>query len=179
MRLTLLDNNKLAERQAIAQRADQMRTQGICPTCRDMEHGDVYPPAKTRIFYENDLVCCMLEAWPRNPGHTIILVKPHFEDLSEMPVTIGSQIVPILHITVVTLKEVLGAEKVYLCTMCDGRRNHLHFQLIPRMPGDAITGSKLFVKDRCCLEDHAEPVERLRHMFLHFKEAQEVASPPE
>ena len=32
--------------------------------------------------------------------------------------------------------------------MCDGKRNHLHFQLIPRLKNDEIIGSKLFVKER-------------------------------
>jgi diadenosine tetraphosphate (Ap4A) HIT family hydrolase len=118
----------------------------------------------------------MLEIWPRNPGHTIILVKPHFEDLSELPVAVGAQIVPIILVATAALKEVLGAEKICLCTMCDGRRNHLHFQLIPRMPGDTITGSKLFVKDRKYLEDYADTVQQLTRMFLRHRGANDVAS---
>jgi diadenosine tetraphosphate (Ap4A) HIT family hydrolase len=143
-----------------------------------MEYGDVYPPAKTRIFHEDDLTCCMLELWPRNPGHTIILVKPHFEDLSEMPISVGAQVVPILQVATAALKQVLRTEKVYLCSMCDGRRNHLHFQLIPRMPGDTITGSKLFVKERQRLEDCADTVLQLKQMFLRVKGAQDRASIP-
>jgi histidine triad (HIT) family protein len=162
MRLTPLDSERKAERQAIAQRADELKAQGICPTCRDMQHGDVYPPAEDRVFYEDDIVCCMLEIWPRNPGHAIVLVKPHFEDVSEMPPALGARILPVIQAATMSLKEVLGAEKVYLCTMCDGRRNHLHFQLIPRMPGDTITGSMLFVKDRSYLEDYADIVQRLK-----------------
>jgi len=144
MRLIPLDSQLKARRQATAQRADELKAQGICPTCQDMQYGDVYPVAEDRVFYEDDIVRCMLEAWPRNPGHTIILVKPHFEDLSDMAPATGAEILPVIQAVTSSLKEVLGAEKVYLCTMCDGRRNHLHLQLIPRMPGDTIAGSKLF-----------------------------------
>jgi diadenosine tetraphosphate (Ap4A) HIT family hydrolase len=179
MRLIPLNRDGEARRQDMARRAEELKSQGICPACRDMQYGDVYPPADDRVFYENDVVRCMLELWPRNPGHTIILVKPHFEDLSEMPAFAGTQIIPIILAATVTLKDVLGAEKVYLCTMCDGRRNHLHFQLVPRMPGDTITGSKLFVKERQRLEGYADTVLQLKRMFLRVKEACDRASIPQ
>jgi histidine triad (HIT) family protein len=176
MRLIPLDSEKKAERQTITQRADKLKAQGICPTCRDMQHGDVYPAAADRVFYEDDIVRCMLEAWPRNPGHTIVLVKPHFEDLSEMSSGLGAKVLPIIQVVTASLKEVLGAEKVYLCTMCDGRRNHLHFQLIPRMPGDTITGSKLFVKDRSYLDDYVDVVQQLKCVCGRLRRATDVAS---
>jgi diadenosine tetraphosphate (Ap4A) HIT family hydrolase len=127
-----------------------------------MKGGGVYASGRARTFYEDELVCCMLEAWPRNPGHSIVLVKPHFEDLSVMPLAVAAKVLPVILAATGALKATLGAEKVYLCTMCDGQRNHLHFQLIPRMPGDPITGSKLFVKDRACVEDWADLVQELR-----------------
>jgi histidine triad (HIT) family protein len=166
MRLTSLGNERKVERLALARRVEELKAQGICPTCQDLQHGDIYPPGADRVFYEDDAVCCLLELWPRNPGHTIILLKPHFEDISQMPLAFGARVLPVLHATIGALKEVLGAEKVYLCTMCDGRRNHLHLQLIPRLPGDAITGSQLFVKDRAYLEDYADTVRHLARRLL-------------
>ena len=59
------------------------------------------------------------------------------------------------------IKEVLGAVKVYMCTMCDDGRNHLHFQLIPRYEGNVI-GSKLFVNERGIVEIDKEIIEKLR-----------------
>ena len=42
------------------------------------------------------------------------------------------------------IKNGIGAEKVYLNTMCDGEITHLHVRLFPRYPGDFI-GSSRFV----------------------------------
>ena len=108
----------------------------------------MFPSANERTFYEDGLVKCFLEQYPRNPGHTIILLKPHFEDVSGLPPALGSKISQVIHAATQTLKAVVKAEKVYPCTMCDGVRNHLHFQLIPRLEGDTVTGSKLFVNER-------------------------------
>jgi len=134
----------------------------ICPSCQNLETGDVYPPNDDRIFYEDDLLSCFLESFPRNPGHTIILIKPHFEDISELPLDIGAKVYPVIHAVVTSLKKVIPAGKVYLCTMCDGKRNHLHFQLIPRLAGDKVTGSQLFVKERCMLVNYKEAVDNLK-----------------
>ena len=161
MRLTPLEGDKKAERQAIANAAETLRAKGVCPTCQDMKKGGVYPPTDDRTFFENDLVQCFLEGYPRNAGHTIVLVKPHFEDLSKMPSDLVPEVMRIIHSAITALKDLLGAEKVYMCTMCDGRRNHLHFQLIPRLPGDTIAGSRLFVKERSCLVEYAETVKQL------------------
>ena len=57
------------------------------------------------------------------------------------------------------LKRGLGAEKVYLNTMCDGPINHLHLQLFPRYPGERI-GSTRFVTERGPLAD-GEKIARL------------------
>ena len=110
---------------------------------------------------------CFLEQYPRNPGHTIILVKPHYEDISELPVKEGTEVFQAVLSVTRALKEAVGAEKVYVCTMCDGGRNHFHFQLIPRMPGDSIQGSRLFVKERNFLSNYVEDVQRLS---LHMVE---------
>jgi len=134
---------------------------GICPSCRNLEMGDVYPPNDDKIFYEDELLSCFLESFPRNPGYTIILVKPHFEDISELPLDMGAKVYPVIHAAITSLKKAIPAEKVYLCTVCDGKRNHLHFQLIPRLAGDKVTGPRLFVKERCMLIDYNEVVRNL------------------
>jgi len=152
----------LYEREDLARRVDALKSAGICPSCRDFDTGDIYPPADGRIICESDEFLCLLEQYPRNPGHTIILVKQHFEDVSEMPPLLGADVFTLIHTVIAALKQILAAEKIYLCTMCDGARNHLHFQLIPRLPGDEIQGSKLFVKKRGVLDEYADVVGQLR-----------------
>ncbi|MGD2174138.1 MAG: HIT family protein [Candidatus Brocadiaceae bacterium] len=151
-----------ARREATTRRVLALAQEGICPTCRNLATGEVYPTHEPRTFYEDDRLWCFLEAHPRNPGHTIVLLKRHYEDISELSAEAGAAVTKTILAAVGALKRVLGAEKVYLCTMCDGRRNHLHFQLIPRLPGDEVQGSRLFVKERALLGECRDVVERLR-----------------
>jgi histidine triad (HIT) family protein len=160
--VTPFPSSATAQREAMVQKALQLAAQGICPTCRHFETGDVYPPVGYRTFYENELAVCMLEQYPRNPGHAVLLVKPHYEDISQLPPQVGARLVPLIHAMVASLKAVLEAEKIYVCTMCDGLRSHLHLQFIPRLVGDETRGSRLFVKQRGVLTDPAELIARLR-----------------
>ncbi len=137
----------------------RVQAAGTCPTCHNLVSGEIFPQADARTFYEDDNVSCFLEIYPRNPGHTIVLVKRHLEDVSELPG--DDHVYSVIHDTIDALKSVLGAEKVYLVTMCDGPRNHLHFQLIPRLPDDEIRGSRLLVKERMLLTEFAVDVGRL------------------
>ncbi|MBN2797241.1 MAG: HIT family protein [Clostridia bacterium] len=134
-----------------------LQEEGTCPTCRNFEFDDVYPN-DGRAFYEDDKIICLFEQYPRAVGHTIILTKEHYEDISEMPIELGTHILSVTQKIINLLKEKLGAEKVYMCTMCDGKRNHLHFQLLPRFKGETI-GSKNFVRERGILKDYEETVQ--------------------
>ena len=159
--------NALNHRSRIMQKANTLKDAGTCPTCENVETNDVYPSVRNQSFYEDDLVVCFLETYPRNAGHTIVLVKPHFEDVSELPPSVGAKVFEVIYRAIGCLKNVLNAEKVYMCTMCDGARNHLHFQLIPRLPGDDIEGSPLFVKKRGVLCEPDDVIRELRSMIQH------------
>lgn len=131
----------------------EIQKQDLCPTCYNMKFGGIYESFENRLLYEDEIVVCFLEKYPRNPGHTIIIVKEHFEDISEISNEVGAYVMQIIKILTNSLKHVLNVEKVYMCTMCDGGRNHLHFQLIPR-DENSIIGSNVFVKKRgVCVED--------------------------
>ena len=161
MNVQELSKGDIAQRKELMQSLNSLKDSGICPTCKNFETHDIFPSIEHLTFYEDDLVACFLEIYPRNPGHSIVLIKPHYEDVSELPPDVGSAVYKIIHSTIACLKTVLGPEKVYLCTMCDGKRNHLHFQLIPRYKGDVIQGSKLFVKNRLLLQEPEDVVEHL------------------
>ncbi len=144
-----------------------LQEEGICPSCRNMEFGDLYP-SEGRVFYEDDRVICLFEKYPRAVGHTIILSKEHYEDISDMPIELGTHIFEVSKRIIDLLKVKIGAEKVYMCTMCDGNRNHLHFQLLPRLAGETI-GSKNFVRERGILKDYIETVEEFEKGLQDFK----------
>lgn len=60
------------------------------------------------------------------------------------------------------LKETLEAERIYLCTMCDGEVNHFHLQLLPRYPGEVI-GSTNFVRERKPYMENKDMVKVIRN----------------
>ncbi len=126
---------------------DKLKEQGICPTCYNKEHGGVYTDLGERLLYEDKILECFFEERPRSIGHTIILVKKHYNDMGYLTDDVCEYVFKFAKKMMNILKEVLNAERVYLCTMCDGKINHFHLQLIPRYPNELI-GSKNFVKER-------------------------------
>ena len=150
-----------AEQSAIDRRCAELIQQGICPSCRDLETGDVFRDKHDRVYYQDDQLICMLETYPRGTGHTIILSKAHYADISEMPIALGCHLMHVTHALVNTLKQVFGAEKVYMHTMCSGQLSHLHFQLIPRLPGEQI-GGRVFAAERGVLIDYQDTLEVLK-----------------
>ena len=109
----------------------------------------------------DDLVTCHLETYPRGVGHTIILSRAHYAEIADMPVELGCHIVRVTHALVKALKHVVGADKVYMRTMCSGALSHLHFQLIPRRPGELI-GGRVLASERGVLTNYEDMLVALR-----------------
>lgn len=139
------------ERAQVAARAAELARAGQCPTCYDLENGDLFSSDDRRLF-EDERFLVILERYPRMRGHTIVVYKPHREDISELSEDESALVMTMCIRTVQALKHALGAEKVYVNTMCDGRPNHLHLQLFPRYAGEAI-GSRRFVLARAPIKD--------------------------
>ena len=115
------EKEKLQERR---NRINDYQEKGICFSCLNFETGDIFPDDGL-IIYEDEFVRCQFEKYPRATGQTIIISKEHYEDISEMPLELGTYILKISDAIIKLHKEIMGAEKVYMCTICDGKRNHL------------------------------------------------------
>lgn len=116
----------------MAETVQSLKDKGICPTCYNYEHGGIYEDFTHRMLYEDKWLYCFFEEKPRSIGHTIILLKQHYEDMTYIPDEVCKEVYTFAKKTMSALKDVLVVEKVYLCTMCDGAINHFHLQLIPR-----------------------------------------------
>jgi histidine triad (HIT) family protein len=92
--------------------------------------------------YEDDKVLVLMDIYPVNPGHALVIPKEHFETLQECPDYIAR------HLFAVT-KEVNSA--VSQSVKCEGIFNavmngeaagqeifHLHMHVIPRFTGDGF-----------------------------------------
>ncbi|MDR7856750.1 hypothetical protein [Tissierella sp.] len=143
------------------ERIKELQEKGICFGCYNFHSGDIFPDDGL-IFYEDDMVRCQFERYPRATGQTIIVSKEHYEDISEMPIELGTYILKVSNAIIKLHKEILGAEKVYMCTICDGKRNHLHFQLFPRLKGEP-RGYGNFVREEGIIMDYHETAKLYKH----------------
>jgi diadenosine tetraphosphate (Ap4A) HIT family hydrolase len=142
-----------ANRRAIDQHCATVIAQGICPSCHQFATGEVFPGQQARTYYQDDLISCHLESYPRGVGHTIVIARTHYADMADMPVELGCHIMRVAHALVNALKTVVAAEKVYMVTMCSGTLSHLHFQLIPQRKGEMI-GGRVFASERGVLTNY-------------------------
>jgi diadenosine tetraphosphate (Ap4A) HIT family hydrolase len=145
----------------------ELQNNDICFGCYNFEHGDVFPD-EGLIIFEDNLIRCQFEKYPRATGQIIIVSKEHYEDISEMPLELGTYILKMTNRIIELQKELINAEKVYFCTICDGKRNHLHFQLLPRLKGE-VGGYGHFTKEEGILMDYKEIAEMFRERLSDFK----------
>jgi histidine triad (HIT) family protein len=140
-------------RRAIEQHCAELIAQGICPSCHQFATSEVFPGQREQTYYQDNLIACHLESYPRGVGHTIIVALTHYADIADMPVEIGCHIMRVTHALVNALKTIVTAEKVYMVTMCSGPMSHLHFQLIPRRT-DGMIGGRVFASERGILRNY-------------------------
>jgi diadenosine tetraphosphate (Ap4A) HIT family hydrolase len=106
-----------------------------------------------------------------------VVYKPHRADLSELSDAEAGHVFAVCVRVVQALKAALGAEKVYLNSMCDGDMNHLHLQLLPRYAGERI-GSTRFVAEHQPIVDGEDTVRRMRAVLKLPIKSDELPEPP-
>jgi len=126
----------------------ELMDRGICPTCLNRETGGaIYGDnSHTQLYIDEDIEIVFVPN-PRSRGHLAIISVPHYKNMLEAPDYLNEKIIRYSKFLMNELVKAYGCETVYLCTMCDGKINHYHIQLIPRYKEEAI-GSKNFVKER-------------------------------
>lgn len=154
--LKTLSENEKAQLIERYRHMKELQNQGICPGCYNLKTQEIFPWEGV-LIYEDDKIMCQFETFPRALGQTTVVCKEHYEDVSEMPLELGTHILKVSQAVIKLHKEILGAEKVYITTLCDGKRNHLHFSLFPRLKGESI-GFGNFVKEDKILMDYEETV---------------------
>ncbi len=65
------------QREQLNRRVEELREQGICYSCYDLETGELF--ADEQVVYEDELFKVVLDSYPRMRGHTIVVYKPHCE----------------------------------------------------------------------------------------------------
>jgi diadenosine tetraphosphate (Ap4A) HIT family hydrolase len=137
----------------------------ICPTCWDKAHNfALYGDNTDKTVFEDAFFEVFLVGNPRDPGHLSISTKAHYQYYYEAPRNLRHALSDFVALSMLGIKEVYGTECEYPCMMCDGRKNHLHVQIIPRYKGEE-RGCEVFSKKRKAYVDEPEKVEKLREFF--------------
>lgn len=102
-----------------------------CLFCRIVK-GEI--PAKK--VYEDSSSLAFLDINPRNPGHTLIIPKKHYETLFDFPEREGGKFFASLKKVAVLVKNGTNAHGLSVCQNNGSAAGqvvaHLHFHLIPR-----------------------------------------------
>ncbi len=146
----------------IAARVADLRAQNICYICHDLATGEVFPGQP--IIHDDERFRVVLDLNPKAHGHTIVVSKPHRADFTELAPEETAALFALCTRVANAIKRGLGAEKLYLVTMCDGGLNHLHVQLLPRYAGEPV-GSKRLVAPRYPLQGGEEVANKIRAAF--------------
>ena len=108
-----LDENDEILLQERHRKIKEYQDKGICFSCENFITGDIFTEDGL-IIYEDDLIRCQFEKFPRAVGQTIIVSKQHYEDISEMQLDLGTHILRISNDIIKLHKKIIGAEKVYM-----------------------------------------------------------------
>ena len=114
--------------------------EGVCHTCRYIARGEATSNGNDELLLDDERCFAILERYPRGLGHTIVIAKPHVPDIAGLSDGFGRELMTTMLRLTRALKAVTRCDKVYQVTMCSGKVSHLHFQLIPRLPGERIGG---------------------------------------
>lgn len=143
---------------------------GICPTCFNRESGGMlYGDNTDKMLYADGDIECFFVANPRADGHMCISTIEHYHDMSEAPDSINEKIIRFAKRFMQILCEVYVCERVYICSMCDGKNNHYHVQLIPRYANEE-RGSRNFVKARKEYVLDEQKLLKVRNMIADYAE---------
>ncbi len=94
-----------------------------------------------RVYEDEDIVA-FLDAFPANSGHTLVLPKAHYKDLSQLPESLLFKVMKVVKQLTPAITRALGAEGINLF-LNDGRAagqivDHLHLHILPRSSNDGL-----------------------------------------
>ncbi|MBI4019686.1 MAG: HIT family protein [Candidatus Aenigmarchaeota archaeon] len=99
-------------------------------------------PAKK--VYEDESVMAFLDINPRNPGHTLVIPKGHYETLFDMPPREAAGLFERVRNIAVSVKESMTADGISI-SQSNGKAAgqvvpHMHFHIIPRFNSEGPAG---------------------------------------
>jgi histidine triad (HIT) family protein len=93
-------------------------------------------------IYENDEFKVILDRFPANEGHVLILTKKHVANIFELEPELGARLFQLAVQIAGVMKKVLGFENMNVMqnngTIAGQTIHHFHLHLIPRYENDGV-----------------------------------------
>lgn len=138
-----------------------VRPQG-CVFCLACEKGVGF---EQLIIMKTDHCMVMMNKYPYNNGHVLVLPQSHTGELRDLSLTTYQELMLLARFVTETLQDVYGCEGLNMglnlgAAAGAGIPEHLHFHIIPRWRGDT-NFFPLIAQTKVVIEDHAMTFRRL------------------
>lgn len=96
------------------------------------------------VVFKDESVTAFVSShwWPSSPGHVLVIPNQHFENLFDIPATLGSPLLSAAKLVAVALKVVTGCDGVSTRQHNEPAGNqdvwHFHQHIFPRFHGDRL-----------------------------------------
>ncbi len=117
---------------------DLKKTKGVCIFCEAAQTGD---DRERLILYRGNVAYILMNRYPYNNGHLLIVPYRHVPSLKELNATEYREMMELTSHSVEIMKDVMNAEG-FNCGINIGRASgagiveHIHMHVVPRWVGD-------------------------------------------
>jgi histidine triad (HIT) family protein len=125
----------------------------------------VQKQAPSSVIYETPNVLAFLDIRPLTMGHTLVIQKPHYQDIFDIPQPLLLEVHKITQHIAPAIKKATGADGVSIIQQ-NGKAAgqdifHLHVHVVPRFEGQKLPRfSDLQMVERIKLDAMAEEIKR-------------------
>lgn len=93
-------------------------------------------------LYEDEAVFAIMDIFPWNPGHVLVIPRTHAADIWEISAADAASVMKVAHRLAPAIRDAVGADGMNLL-QSNGRAawqavDHFHLHLIPRWDGDRL-----------------------------------------
>lgn len=97
---------------------------------------------KSNRIYENDNFFSIFDVHPKTEGHCLIVSKQHYENILDMPQTLGQEFIEAVKKTVEVLRKKYNFDGFNIVNnnfeAAGQVVNHVHFHILPRRKNDGF-----------------------------------------
>lgn len=115
----------------------QKKTPSQCIFCAIAKKN---PGIKSWEVYRDDLIMVLLNRFPFNPGHLLVVPLEHYEEFEVIPLKLANQLTSVLQQGIQLLKITHQPQGfnigLNIGNIAGGSINHLHWHIVPRYSAD-------------------------------------------